>query len=1239
MVTKKTIEERYKKKSQLEHILDRPDSYIGSIEMTDLDEPMWVVDKKENDNGDKENTLVKKNLKIVPGLYKIFDEILVNAGDQWVRTKQAIDDGNSSLRPVKNIKVEIDEKENIISVYNDGEGIDIALHKEHNMYVPQLLFGELLTSENYDDNETERLTGGKNGYGSKLTNIFSTEFTIETVDGNRKLKYIQKFKNNMSEAGKPKITKYSSRPYTKVSFKPDLEKFGMTTLDSDIVSLMKKRVYDLTAYTDKSVNVYLDGERLQTKMFEKYVDLYLGSKTDRKRVYCEFNSRWEIVATVSPDDKFEHVSFVNGICTYKGGKHVDYIANQIAKKMLKYLQSKGGSKNKEMYANLKTANIKDNLWIFVKAQINMPSFSSQTKEEMTTAVKNFGSKCDIDDDFIKKLCKTKILDKAMMLSQYKQKSNISKNDGKKKTRLSGIPKLDDANWAGTSKSQECTLILTEGDSAKALAVAGLSVVGSNKFGVFPLKGKLINPRGSSLSKNMKNEELINLKKILGLQMYEPGTSKPKVYKDTSQLRYGHIMIFTDQDLDGSHIKGLVINMFAYYWPSLLEIDGFIQTLATPIIKVKGKGKNPQVKSFYTLYDYENWKKELGDDADKKWHKPKYFKGLGTSTKQDAREYFSRYDEDIVKFYPEKKEFNKEINLAFEQKGDVNGKSYADLRKKWLLDYDHSRVLDMKEKNLSYTRFIHDDLIHFSNYDNIRAIPSICDGLKPSQRKVLYGVFKRNLVSEIKVAQLGGYVSEQSAYHHGEASLFSTIIGMAQDYVGSNNINLLQPNGQFGTRAMGGKDSASPRYIFTQMSKITRKIFNKEDDEILKYIIDDGQSVEPEYYMPSIPMILVNGANGIGTGYSTSIPPFKVADIIHNLKVMLYKDDTNYKNEDDTDNEDDNSIIDISFYENYPTEYVDMMPYYKGFKGSVEKTSDNKYQTVGVFERTNDTTVTVTELPIGIWTQNYKEHLEKLQSDETVKVNKKTGKVSKSKKTKELLSYTNNLGLDVSKSKGRKSKSKNKKSKGKKNNSLINDEDDMESINITLKFSKTKLDKFMKDKDKFMNTFKLVEAKSTKTTNMYLFDENNKLKKYKSAFHILEEYYGIRIQFYKKRYNHLLSKLKYQKNILREKIRFIKGIINNDIDILRKSDEEILDIMIEHDFMKISNNDDNDVDNDESTLDMYKYLIDMPIRSLTKNKLKELRQQHKARKEEYKSLLKKSPKILWLDDLNTIEKCL
>lgn len=1225
----KTIEERYKKKSQLEHILDRPDSYIGSIEMTNMDEPMWICD----DNGQ----FIKKSLKIVPGLYKIFDEILVNAGDQWVRLKQMIEEeGETNLKPVKNIKIEIDRKLNQISVYNDGEGIDIALHQEHKMYVPQLLFGELLTSENYDDDEnTQRLTGGKNGYGSKLTNIFSKEFTIETVDGNRKLKYVQTFKDNMSIAGKPKITKYSSRPYTKVSFIPDLEKFGMgedALLDDDIVYLMKKRVYDLTAYTDKSVNVYLNGERLQTKMFEKYVDLYLGSKTETKRVYSEFNSRWEIVATVSPDDKFEHVSFVNGICTYKGGKHVDYIANQISKKMLKYLQSKGGKKNTELYSNLKTANIKDNLWIFVKAQINMPSFSSQTKEEMTTAVKNFGSKCDISEDFIKKLCKTKILEKAMMLSQYKQKSKVSKTDGKKKSRLSGIPKLDDANWAGTSKSQECTLILTEGDSAKALAVAGLSVVGSNKFGVFPLKGKLINPRGSSLSKNMKNDEMNNLKKILGLQMYESGTNKPKVYKDTSQLRYGHIMIFTDQDLDGSHIKGLVINMFAYYWPSLLQIDGFIQTLATPIIKVKQKGnsKSSEVKSFYTLYDYQNWKDGLSEDAIKKWHKPKYFKGLGTSTKKDAREYFNRYDEDIVNFFTEKKDFNKEIDLAFEQKGELNGKKYTDLRKKWLMDYDHSRVLDMNEKNLSYTRFIHDDLIHFSNYDNIRAIPSICDGLKPSQRKVLYGVFKRNLVSEIKVAQLGGYVSEQSAYHHGEASLFGTIIGMAQDYVGSNNINLLQPNGQFGTRAMGGKDSASPRYIFTQMSKITRKIFNKEDDEILTHLIDDGQQIEPKHYMPVIPMILVNGANGIGTGYSTNLPPFNITDIIHNLKVLLYNDSKSYKETDDESKLD--CVNDDNDDENEYTNFVEMKPYYKGFKGEIEQLSINKFRTIGVFERTNDTTVTVTELPIGIWTQNYKEHLEKLQSDENIKIDKKTGKVKKSKKTKELMSYTNNLGLD----------NNNKKSKSKKKTKkLKSTEDDLEKINITLKFTKAKLDKHMKNKEKFMTTFKLVEGKSTKTSNMYLFDENNRLKKYKSALDILKHFYSVRIQYYKKRYNHLLNKIKRRKNILREKIRFIKGFINDEIKILKKTDEQILDVMIEHKFMKFDDNEDNDQEDDIMihNLDSYKYLIDMSIRSLTKSKLKELRAQHKERKVEYKTLLKKSPKILWLDDLKGVEKCL
>ena len=153
-------------------------------------------------------------------------------------------------------------------------------------------------------------------------------------------------------------------------------------------------------------------------------------------------------------------------------------------------------------------------------------------------------------------------------------------------------------------------------------------------------------------------------------------------------------------------------------------------------------------------------------------------------------------------------------------------------------------MDHNVKRLSYEDFINKELIHFSIADNLRSIPSVVDGLKPGQRKILFACFKRKLKSEIKVAQLSGYVAEHSAYHHGEMSLCQTIINMAQEYVGSNNLNLLMPLGQFGTRLMGGKEAASPRYVFTNLSSLTRVIINEQDDQLLSYIEEEGLSIEP-----------------------------------------------------------------------------------------------------------------------------------------------------------------------------------------------------------------------------------------------------------------------------------------------------------------------------------------------------------------------------------------------------------
>lgn len=284
-------------------------------------------------------------------------------------------------------------------------------------------------------------------------------------------------------------------------------------------------------------------------------------------------------------------------------------------------------------------------------------------------------------------------------------------------------------------------------------------------------------------------------------------------------------------------------------------------------------------------------------------------------------------------------------------------------------------LDHRLEEIPYSEFINKELILFSMADNIRSIPSVADGLKPGQRKVIWGTFKRNMKKEIKVAQLVGYIAEKAAYHHGEQSLMMTIINLAQDFVGSNNLNLLSPNGQYGTRDGGGSDHASPRYIFTEPMPIARTVFNDADDVLLNQQKDDNLVIEPEWYMPIIPMVLVNGAEGIGTGafslsisdflltwvgWSTTIPCYNPVDIVANIKRLLNGE-----------------------------EVVPMHPWYRGFKGEITMVSKGKYDVSGIARKIDDTTVEVTELPIHMWTKKFKEQLEQMMASDkgesTIKV--------------------------------------------------------------------------------------------------------------------------------------------------------------------------------------------------------------------------------------------------------------
>ena len=856
----------------------------------------------------EDESFVAKTVNFNPGFYKLIDELLVNAHDHVVRLRQS-----KSANPVKNINISSDGQ--TFTIRNDGESIDVEKHPEYDVYIPQLIFGELLTSTNYDKDE-KKLVGGKNGYGVKLVNIFSKKFELTIVDAKRALKYNQTFENNMSKVGTPSVKACKTKPFVEIVWTPDFQKFGWTdSIPHPVIAVVQRRVYDLAMTVGKDVKITWNDDHIKFKDLTTYASWYLNSDstiiTDNPQLH------WNIALADSPTDKAFSVSFVNGIWT-RSGKHVDEITNQVVSHIVNYIDTKKKIK-------VKPAIVRDSLAVFIHCFVENPAFSSQTKEVLTSK-----TTCKLSEDFLKKVvAKLSIVDKVLEAQNIKDAKDLKKTDGKKTTKITGIPKLDDAVLAGTNRSHECVLILTEGDSAKAMALSGLSQDQRKLYGVFPLRGKLLNVKDMTSKKIEATEEIANMKKILGLE-------SGKKYADVKSLRYGSILIMTDQDYDGSHIRGLLINMFHELWHQLIEIPGFITYMATPIVKAS---KGSKTLSFYSQYEYDEWKKTNAN-----W-RVKYYKGLGTSTRDEAKEYFKSMN--VVKYiYSEHSDPS--IELAF-------NKSMSDNRKDWLKTYSRSDIVG-SEKELLYENFVNKDLIHFSNYNLERSIPNVMDGLKTSQRKILYSALKRNLKSEIRVAQFAGYVSEHSGYHHGEASLNDAIIGMAQDYVGSNNLAWLVPQGQFGTRLQGGNDAASPRYIHTYLQPYISSLVPADDLECLKYRDDDGLPVEPEWYAPILPMLLVNGARGIGTGYSTYIPQCNPHNLLVGLQRWLKKEV---------------KLTDIN-----------LDPWYRGFTGTIEK-SGADYTVKGRWTIEKDT-MSITELPVETWTSDYKEWLDKQLTEGIIK---------------------------------------------------------------------------------------------------------------------------------------------------------------------------------------------------------------------------------------------------------------
>jgi DNA topoisomerase-2 len=1112
--TASALAKKYQKKTDKEHILDNPDTYTGSMEQ--IANELHVL-------GDDASKVVQREISYIPGLYKLFDEAIVNCHDHAIRT--STQEKSETHFPVTTIEVTIMEDGTMV-FYNDGNGIDVTEHPEHKIWIPEMIFAHLRTGTNYDKSE-KKIVGGKNGFGAKLIFIWSEYGELETVDHTRGKKFVQSYHNNLSTIDKPKITSTKKKPYTKITFKPDFKRLGIKGLSSDMIALFKKRVYDIAAVTEKSIKVKLNGEMVPVRTFPNYIDMYIGAKGDAKRIHETPHPRWEYAVSLTPDDEFRQVSFVNGIHTSKGGKHVEYILNQIVRKMVAYIE-------KKKKVTVKSNTIKEQIMLFVRCDIENPSFDSQTKDFMSTPVAKFGSSCVVSDTFIEKIAKMGIMNTACELTTIKDNKTAKKSDGAKTKSVRGIPKLVDANFAGTAKSHMCTLILCEGDSAKAGIISGLTKDDRNIYGVYPMKGKMFNVRGETAKRISENKEIVEIKQILGLETNKDYDSMDKVKKS---LRYSKILFMTDQDLDGSHIKGLGINMFESQWRSLLKLN-LVGFMNTPIIKAR---KGTQEKLFYNDAEYDHWK-----ETDPKGWSIKYYKGLGTSTGKEFKEYF-QHKKFVMFSYDEPA--RDAIDMVFNKKR-------ADDRKAWLETYQRSDCLDTNQSDVTYRDFINKEMKHFSKYDCDRSIPNLMDGQKISQRKILFSAFKKNLTKEIKVAQFSGYVSEHSGYHHGEASLNGAIVGMAQDYVGSNNINLLMPNGQFGTRLAGGKDSASERYIFTQLNPITKTIFNPMDNNILTYLDDDGFPIEPIYYAPIIPMVLVNGSKGIGTGFSTDIMCYNPKDIIAYLKLLLSG-------------------------ESSPSQSLE--PFYNGFTGSILKVAPKKYLIKGVYSKSDKNSITITELPVGTWTDDYKTFLEK-EIENPKKVIKEYTDMSTDKK-----------------------------------------------VNFTVKFHAGALEKLeaTTTSDENINGIEkyMRLASSHSTSNMYLFDADDKLRKYETVEDIVKDYYKTRVKMYRQRIEYIVDVLQKELCLLSNKAKYIIENLEGTIDLRRKKKQQIIDLLIAKEY---------DMLEDDTE---FKYLVKMPMDSVSEENVEKIMKQKGDKEAELAKYKKMKPTSLWLSELKELEAML
>lgn len=1228
-----------------DQILHRPDTYVGNVLKARMQSLIWVakngrivkntaIIEKKDKKGVVKETIEEIGPLVSEGFIRTIIEIICNMIDNVWRSKEF------GIIP-NNIKIDIDRKTGRITTWNDGKPLSHAMHKKMKRRNIELICSRLLTSTNYDDQEKKK-TSGRNGYGMKLTNIFATEFEVESYNPlakeddedektpTKKQIYKQMWKDNMFTKLEPEIKSCSGfsylskgSGYTQFSWIPDFKRFGMTGFDDDSIAVIEKYIIDTSMIVSKyNVQTTLNGEKLKMSSIMDYAKLYLpvdfenkdktGNGSDDEGIDDEEEKKGEeskkdseIHLFTSSDSKVviipfrEHVcvSFANGILTTEGGVHVDGWSEAIFRPIVNKInkvkpppkekkkktkaeiekEKKAKTKTKKQNYQVDIKQVKNHFAIFVDTEVDNPVFRGQNKTFLGGKTDGTNIETKIKRTDIPQIMKWDVIEDIKRYLEIKEMSDLK---GKR-----GFVKIEGYDAANNSKKPSkrrgCVLCISEGLSAKTYVVAGMKVgllnidnelvKGRDWIGALPIRGKFINPRGKSMKTITSNKEVIAIIQALGI---EPNLDYT-IPENFVKLKYGRLAVFADADKDGIHITGLLYNFFHKLFPSLLKVEGFFVFNRSPIMKVTYN------KEKFTFYYLEQARKFIEENNVLKKN-IKYYKGLGTSRDSDIKQDFGKRLAEITR-----------TSTTDDLIDNLFNPKKTEYRKNWISSFDASKTITIDYENgenelLSFNDFSNKELILFSIEDCKRSIPNVFDGLKESQRKILYSIFKRKLSykkESLKVAQLSGYTAEHTGYEHGEDNLLDTTRKMAHRYPGSNNVPLIYNDGSFGTRMENGKDGASGRYIYTKEEMYTRDIFPIKDDLYLPNIEHDGDIIEKVNYVGVIPMILLNGCEGIGTGYSSTIPQYKVEDVIEWVRVWIK---TGGKVVEDIG---DGIII---------SEGPMLVPYYRNFKGKIEM-DGTKAITYGVIDNIGKNKYRVSELPIG---------------DKHLSITKFKEKLDDMLEKKIIKDY--DLGGD----------------------------DKIIDFVIT------------EDPDGLQMTLKNLGLIDTvHTSNMVLFTDDKTLKKYDTVEEILGDFCIKRFELYKIRRDgdikNLQEDLKYTKN----KIRFIEEVNLNDDDekhlILKNREDKDLNSDLENrgydkkfqkrkGKKKSDDDDEDDIDDEEEDIDEngvwnFNYLLSQTFKSCTKKKMAALIKERDRKILEIELLEKQTPESIWLSELKIFEK--